>query len=167
MNRLVVSCVFVLLLFSCNRTGMKKPSEHLLSRQQVEEMLQEVYLIESKANVLIYNFPTDSVRMLLNYEMKNLFKQYNTTYTQFKDSYSYYMGNAAVSKKMVADITNRLIVLEAQQVEQQAKKEEKQENWVSIRTDDEKTIKDCYTEPYKEFKAKFQWEDLKINDGER
>jgi hypothetical protein len=121
-NRFVVSIFIILLLLSCNRTGMKKPSEHLLSKKEMEEMLLKIYIIEAKANVLIFNIPVDSVKMLLNYEMKNLFKQYNTTYTQFKDSYSYYMGNAAVSKKMVADITNRLIVLEAEQVEKQKKK---------------------------------------------
>lgn len=152
---LVVSSFFILLFISCDRTNMKKPSEHLLSRQQVEEMLQEVYLIESKANVLIFNLPTDSVRMLLNYEMKSLFKQYNTTYTQFKDSYSYYMGNASVSKKMVADITNRLIVLEA---EQQAKVKDS----LTVKTNINNWCIDYKVEPpYKKFKIIYPWEDTK------
>ena len=108
----------LLISLSCNRTDIKKTSEQpLLSKQQVEEILLEVYVIEGKARVLIYKEHADKVRLLLNYEMKSLFERYNTNYKQFFDSYSYYMANASVSKKMMSDITNRLIVLEAEQIE--------------------------------------------------
>jgi len=112
---ILLFAVCCLLLVSCNRTGMGKPSERLLSKQEVEDMVLEIYLIEAKSSVLVFNMPLDSVRVQLNYEMKDLFKRYNTTYTQFKSSYLYYMGNASVSKKMIANITNRLIVLETEQ----------------------------------------------------
>jgi hypothetical protein len=100
---------------SCNRTEVGKPSGNLLNKQQVEELLLEVYFIESKARVLIYNESAEKVKMQLNYEMKTLFERYNTSYQQFVNSYSYYMGDASVSKKMIADITNKLIVLETEQ----------------------------------------------------
>ena len=111
-----VICLFVILFFSCSRTAVKKPSEQpLLGVQVVEEMLLEIHLIEGKARVLIYSESAEKVKSLLNYEMKNLFERYNTTYKQFTESYSYYMGDASVSKKMMSDITNRLIVMEAKQ----------------------------------------------------
>jgi len=162
-SRFIILFFIFQFLFSCNRTELKKPSEHLLSKQQMEEMLQEVYLIEAKTNVLIFNIPVDSVKMLLNYEMKSLLKQYNATYTQFKDSYSYYMGNADVSKKMVADITNRLIVLEAEIKDSAVMKtsDDVVNNWYA----------DSNIGPYKDFKIIFQWEDvslqLKLNNKEK
>jgi hypothetical protein len=113
-----LAAAMLLISLSCNRTDMKKTSEQpLLSKQQVEEILLEIYVIEGKARVLIYKEHADKVRLLLNYEMKSLFERYNTNYRQFFGSYSYYMADASVSKKMMSDITNRLIVLEAEQIE--------------------------------------------------
>jgi len=107
----VVLCLFL----SCHRNDVKKPSGHLLSKQQVEEMLLEIHIIEGKARVIIYNESSEKVRLVLNYEMKKLFERYHTNYQQFTDSYAYYMSDAAVSKKMIADITNKLIVLQTEQ----------------------------------------------------
>ena len=112
-----LAAAMLLISFSCNRTDIEKSEQPLLSKAQVEEILLEIYVIEGKARVLIYKEHVDKVRMLLNYEMKSLFERYNTNYKQFFDSYSYYMANASVSKKMMSDITNRLIVLEAEQIE--------------------------------------------------
>ena len=108
--------VMLLFSFSCSRIAVKKPFEQaLLSKEQVEEMLFDIYLIEGKARVMIYNESAERVRLLVNYEMKKMFERYNTSYQQFTESYSYYMGDESVSQKMVSNITNRLIVLEAEQ----------------------------------------------------
>jgi hypothetical protein len=64
--------------------------------------------------VLIYTEPSEKVRQVLNYEMKKMFERYGITYPQFLESYSYYMGDAVVSKKIISNITNKLIVLEAE-----------------------------------------------------
>ena len=112
--------IMIILLGSfvaCNRTAMKKPSVGLLSKQLVEDILIEIYLLEGRTKVIVYYESTEKARMRLNYEIKKIFEHYNTNYKQFVDSYSYYMGNAAISKKMMSDLTNRLIVLEAEQTE--------------------------------------------------
>lgn len=108
----LTAIIFVSISFSCHRGDGKKQT-NLLSKQVVEDILLEIYLIEAKAKVIIFNEPADKIRTELNHEMKNLFQQYNTNYEQFINSYSYYMSDSKISKKMMSDITNRLIVMEA------------------------------------------------------
>jgi len=104
-----IAAMLIFISFSCNRADV----QDILSKQQVEDILLEIFLIDTKAKVIIFNEPADKVRMQLNYDMKNLFEQYNTNYEQFMGSYSHYMKDASISKNMMSNITNRLIVLEA------------------------------------------------------
>ncbi len=108
--------IFLVCISSCNRTAVQKPSETLLSKQVVEEILVEIYLIEGKMKVLIYNESAEKIRIQVNDEMKNLFKRYNTNYKQYTESYSYYMGDASVSKEMMSDVIDRLVFLQTEQV---------------------------------------------------
>ena len=108
----LITIIFVCISFSCQRGDEKKQS-NLLSKQVVEDILLEIYLIEAKAKIIIFNQSTDKIRMELNHDMKNLFKKHNTNYEQFINSYSYYMSDGKISKKMMSDITNRLILMEA------------------------------------------------------
>jgi hypothetical protein len=110
--------ILLSLSVACQHSNtMLKPTGTLLENQDVENILLELYLIDGQARVRIYNEPVNKIREWLNSEMKNTFKQHNTTYKQFTDSYSYYMANAETSKKMMTNVINRLIKMQAEQVE--------------------------------------------------
>ena len=112
-GKYLIVAFFVCISFSCNRFNLFESSNSFLSKEQVEDILLEIYLIEAKAKVMIFSEPAEKVRIQVNRDMQHLFEHNNITYKQFIDSYSHYMKDVATSKKMMTNITNRLIVLEA------------------------------------------------------
>jgi len=67
--------------------------------------------------VRIVNEPLDELKIWVNVEMNNLFKKHNVDYNQFEDSYIYYMTDKKTSKKIMENTVNRLVKLQAEQVQ--------------------------------------------------
>lgn len=106
----------VLVLCSCEHIPLQKKEKPPLDKQTMEDILTEMYLLEGKIRVYIYHESPDSLKIRVSKEMSQLFTRYNTTYKQFTDSYLFYMGeDAEIAKKIMSNITNRLILLETEQ----------------------------------------------------
>jgi hypothetical protein len=74
-------------------------------------------LTEGEMKVLIFNHPIEELKIWMNTKMEQLFKQYHTDYYQFTESFTYYMSDTKTSKKIMEDVTNRLIKLQTEQTE--------------------------------------------------
>ncbi|MDR2409692.1 MAG: DUF4296 domain-containing protein [Bacteroidales bacterium] len=112
---LTIFLVFVLV--SCHNTHLRKQEKASLDKQLVEDILIEMYLLEGKIRVYLYHETPEELKIRVNNEINQLCKRYNITYKQFTDSYAYYMGDdAETAKKMMSDITNKLIMLQTEQM---------------------------------------------------
>ena len=65
--------------------------------------------------VLVFNHPIEELTIWMNIKTEQLFTQYHTDYSQFTESFTYYMSDTEVAKQMTEDVTNRLIKLQAEQ----------------------------------------------------
>ncbi|MDR0604951.1 MAG: DUF4296 domain-containing protein [Bacteroidales bacterium] len=112
----ILTIFFVLVLVSCHYTPLQKQEKPPLDKQLVENILIEMYLLEGKVRVYIYHETPEELKIRVSNEINQLFERYNITYKQFTDSYSYYMSDdAETAKKIMSDITNKLIMLQTEQ----------------------------------------------------
>jgi hypothetical protein len=112
----LLTVLFIFILFSCDYIPLQKKEKPPLDKQTIEDILTEMYLLEGKIRIYMYHETPDSLKIWVNNEMSQLFKRYNTTYKQFTNSYLSYMGDdSEVAKKIMSNITNRLILLETEQ----------------------------------------------------
>jgi hypothetical protein len=112
----ILTVFFAFVLVSCHYTPLQKQHSPHLDKQLVEDILIEMYLLEGKIRVYIYHETPEELKVRVSDEINQLFKRYNITYKQFTDSYSYYMGDdAETAKKIMSNITNKLIVLQTEQ----------------------------------------------------
>jgi hypothetical protein len=112
---LLMTLFFAPVLFSCNHPLLQKQGKPPLDKQTVENILIEMYLLEGKIRVYLYQETPENLKIWVNSEINKLLKKYNITYKQFTDSYSCYMGDdAKTAKEMMSNITNRLIILETE-----------------------------------------------------
>ena len=110
--------LLILLFFaSCHKKPIIVPPENIVQIETIEEMLVKMYLIEAEMRVRIVNEPLSDMKTWVNLEMNNLFKKHNTTYIQYIDSYTYYMTDKKISKKIMGNAVNRLVKLQAEQVQ--------------------------------------------------
>ena len=100
-------------VFSCKNTKQSPPA-NILSKESVENIFIEMCLIDSEMKVLIFNHPVEELRMWMNTKLNQLFMQYHTDYSQFMESFTYYMSDTKISKQMMEDVTNRLIKLQTE-----------------------------------------------------
>jgi hypothetical protein len=117
-KRYILTIFLVVALLSCNYNRPQKQEKLPLDKQLVEDILIEMYLLEGKVSVFyIYQETPEELKIRVSNEINQLFKRYNISYKQFTDSYSYYVGgNAETAKKLMSDITNKLIVLQTEQM---------------------------------------------------
>ena len=108
--------LIILFFISCNNKSTIVPPENLISKETVEDVLVEMYLIEAEMRVRIVNEPLSDLNIWINIEMNNLFKKHNITYQQYADSYTYHMTDKKNSKKTMENAVNRLVKLQAEQV---------------------------------------------------
>ena len=109
--------LIILFFISCNNKSTIALPENLVSKEIIEDVLVEMYLIEAEMRVRIVNEPLDELKIWVNVEMNNLFKKHNVDYNQFEDSYIYYMTDKKTSKKIMENTVNRLVKLQAEQVQ--------------------------------------------------
>ncbi len=102
-------------VFSCENTSSTTPPENILTKETVENILLEMYLIEGEIKVLIHNHSIEELKIWMNIKMEELYKEYHTDYSQFTESFTYYMSDTKISKKIMEDVTNRLIKLQTEQ----------------------------------------------------
>jgi hypothetical protein len=115
-KQFLLAILFIVVFSSCNHTRPQKLENLPMKEQLIEDILVEMYLLEGKTKVYLYQTTPDSLKVWVNNEVEQLFKRYNTNYKQFSDSYFHYMGDALMSKKIMTNVTNRLILLQTEQI---------------------------------------------------
>ena len=110
----VISFFCLSSLLSC-KNNKQSPPENILSKETVENILVEMCLIDGEMKVLIFNHPIEELKTWMNIRVEQLFIQYHTDYSQFTESFTYYMSNTKTSKQITGDVTNRLIKLQTEQ----------------------------------------------------
>lgn len=104
-------------VFSCKNTSSITPPKNILTKETVENILLEMCLTEGEMKVLIFNHSIEELKIWMNTKMEQLFIQYHTDYSQFTESFTFYMSETKTSKKIMEDVTNRLIKLQAEQTD--------------------------------------------------
>lgn len=106
--------IFGLSVFSCkNKTS--SPPKDILPKHVVENILVEMCLIEGEMKVLVFNHSIEELKVRMSTQIDEVFEEYNTDYENFTESFSYYMSDNKSSKKIMEDVTNRLIKLQTEE----------------------------------------------------
>ncbi|WDF66997.1 DUF4296 domain-containing protein [Sphingobacterium oryzagri] len=88
------------LLISCHKSA----PEGILSEKKMVDLMAEVHLMDGYFNTL----PIDSSRKLVDGMYSNVFAQYGIDSAGFSRNLSYYLGNPTLSKKIYAQINQKL-----------------------------------------------------------
>jgi hypothetical protein len=114
-----IRLIFTLLVlgvsvFSCMNKA-SSPPKHILPKHVMEDILVEMCLIEGEMKVLVFTYPIEDLKTRMNTKMEDVFKENNTNYDNFTESFSYYMSDSKSSKKIMENVTNRLIKLQTEE----------------------------------------------------
>ncbi|MDR1792318.1 MAG: DUF4296 domain-containing protein [Bacteroidales bacterium] len=96
----------------CRQSEVKKP-DNLLEMTVVENILLDLHLTEATVRVKMFNQNEIDMNKWQKNEIVDLFKKYNTDYQQFEKSLNYYMSDKKKSKKIIDNIVNRLVKMQA------------------------------------------------------
>ena len=122
---LMIIGLFFLSCTACEnkKERLEKPID-LLEKKAFEAILLEVYLIEGDVRFHLRNEHLDSLRIRITTQMNAMYKENNTDHEQFTKSYIYYMNDPTLSAKIMKNISNQL-------VEMQAKEEVRQKDTIA------------------------------------
>jgi hypothetical protein len=112
----------ILLLFvtvtACHKKQLQSKPDDLIPPDQIQEILKEVFLIESTLG----QFRLDSLQNIRSSEYYyTLFKEHNITKKQFESSLAYYISDEDHIKRILQNVSEEF------QEEQKAQEKEQQE----------------------------------------
>ena len=110
----ILLITFILSFVSCDRKQTIAPPENVLSKEKVEDVLVDMYLLEAEMRVRIVNENINDIKTWINIEMKILLKKHQVEYKQYTESLTYYMTDLKTSKKIMEHAVNRLVKMQAE-----------------------------------------------------
>jgi len=110
----ILLITFILSFVSCDGKQTIAPPENVLSKEKVEDVLVDMYLLEAEMRVRIVNENINDIKTWINVEMKILLKKHQVEYNQYTESLTYYMTDLKTSKKIMENAVNRLVKLQAE-----------------------------------------------------
>ncbi len=102
------------LVVACKHYNINKPKQ-LMTANDVEEVLYQMYIIEGKARLLRMDSSNWVLRRWTNEEVNALLDSFHVDYPTFKANMDYYFANEEQAKAIQMNITNRLLQKHAQQ----------------------------------------------------
>ncbi|MBP8065999.1 MAG: DUF4296 domain-containing protein [Flavobacterium sp.] len=98
----IVVFLSVLLLVSCNDTGVEKP-EHLIEKDEMIAILYDITLLQASENVNAAKLKEEGVKA-----NDFIYKKYNIDSLIFAQNNRYYASRPATYKKMFGEVYNRI-----------------------------------------------------------
>lgn len=100
--------------FSCTKKQDSAIPKDLIDKQQMEDILLEVYMLEASIRTCTITNQTDSLDIWTAQQMNALLEKRNITYPQFLNNFNYYMGHEDLSKELMEKVVNRFVKMETE-----------------------------------------------------
>ncbi len=107
--RCTLLCCLLLSCLSCGPSKPEKP-ENVLTEQEMVELLQEIYLTESKISKL--SLPFDSSKGLYNLVEDELFRRHDITDSVYEQSMNWYYDHPEELMRVYEKLVDTLMVIE-------------------------------------------------------
>lgn len=101
-------------LFSCTRKQENSVPKDLIDKQQMEDILVEVYMLEASVRTCVVTNQTDSLDIWTAQQMNALLEKRNITYAQFLNNFNYYMEHEDLSAELMEKVVNRFVKMETE-----------------------------------------------------
>ncbi|MDY0014828.1 MAG: DUF4296 domain-containing protein [Bacteroidales bacterium] len=101
-------------LYSCTRTYESSTPKDLIDKQQMEDILVEIFMTEASVRNCVLTNQMDSLDIWTAQQMNAVLEKKNVSYTRFINNYNYYMGHEDLSKELMEQVVNRLVKMETE-----------------------------------------------------
>ena len=101
-------------LYSCTRKYESSTPKDLINKQQMEDILVEVYMTEASIRNCIITNQMDSLEIWTAQQMNAILDKNKVSYTRFVNNYNYYMGHEELAKDLMEQVVNRLVKMETE-----------------------------------------------------
>lgn len=114
MKKTILLMLSICCLCSCTRKYESSTPKDLINKQQMEDILVEVYMTEASIRNCVITNQMDSLDIWTAQQMNAVLDKKNVTYVRFLNNYNYYMGHEDLSKELMEQVVNRLVKMETE-----------------------------------------------------
>lgn len=107
MKKLLLVC---LLFMGPGCITKQKPSENIMSQQEMVDFLIDLHIIEGK--ISISRIPNDSIKLFFQDIEDSLYKKHHVTDSIYKKSYQYYLENIDLMEEIYSAVVDSLSLRE-------------------------------------------------------